>query len=154
MNKWMKLAVDEALSGARKNEGGPFGAVVVKGGKLVSQAHNRVLKTSDPTAHAEILAIRKASKRLGRFDLSGCEIYSTCEPCPMCMAAILWSRIKKLYYGCTKEDAERIGFDDRRFYRVIDIKNDKKLLVKKQIDRKSCLATFREWDKKTDKIIY
>ena len=150
----MKLAVDEALSGARKNEGGPFGAVVVKGGKLVSQAHNRVLKTGDPTAHAEILAIRKASKRLGRFDLSGCEIYSTCEPCPMCMAAILWSRIKKLYYGCTKEDAERIGFDDRRFYRVIDIKNDKKLLVKKQIDRKSCLAAFMEWDKKADKIIY
>ncbi|MBN1445612.1 MAG: nucleoside deaminase [Candidatus Omnitrophica bacterium] len=154
MNKWMAEAVREAFSGMRKNEGGPFGALIVKDGKVVSKAHNRVLKTNDPAAHAEILAIRKASKRLGRFDLSDCEIYSTCEPCPMCMAAILWARIKKLCYGCTKKDAEKTGFDDRRFYNVINIKNDKKLLVKKQIDRKSCLAPFREWDKKPDKIIY
>jgi len=148
------MAVEEAFSGIRKNEGGPFGAVILKNGRVVSKAHNRVLKTCDPTAHAEILAIRKASKRLGRFDLSECEIYSTCEPCPMCMAAILWSRIKKLYYGCTKEDAERIGFDDSRFYSVIDIKNDKKLLMKKQIDRKSCIAPFMEWDAKPDKELY
>lgn len=148
------MAVDEAFSGARKNEGGPFGAVVVKGGKLISKAHNCVLKTNDPSAHAEILAIRKASGILGRFDLSGCAIYSTCEPCPMCMSAILWSRIRKLYYGCTKKDAERIGFDDSRFYRVINIRNDKKLLVKKQIDREECLSPFKEWEQKPDKRFY
>jgi len=154
MNKWMDMAVKEALSGMRKNEGGPFGAVIVKGGKLIAKAHNRVLKTNDPSAHAEILAIRKSSKILNRFDLSGCEIYSTCEPCPMCMAAILWSRIDKLYYGCTKKDAERIGFDDSRFYRVINIKDDKKLIKKEQIDRKSCLGPFKEWNNKKDKILY
>lgn len=154
MNKWMKTAVKEALTGVRSGEGGPFGAVIVKDGAVVAKAHNRVLKTSDPTAHAEILAIRKASKKLGRFDLSDCEIYSTCEPCPMCLASILWSRIPALYFGCTREDAENIGFDDRRFYDMIDIRDNKRLLKKKQIDRDECLVPFKEWENKPGKRIY
>lgn len=154
MNKWMETAVKEALKGVRKNEGGPFGAVVVKDGVILAKTHNRVLKTNDPTAHAEILAIRKASKKLGRFELSDCEIYSTCEPCPMCLASILWARMRKLYYGCTREDAEKIGFDDRLIYGIINIRDDKSLLEKIQIDRNECLVPFREWENNPDKIPY
>lgn len=150
----METAVEEALKGVRRNDGGPFGAVIVKNGNILAKAHNRVLKTNDPTAHAEILAVRKASKILGSFDLSGCEIYSTCEPCPMCMASILWARIKILYYGCTRHDAENIGFDDRRFYAVIDIKDAPHLLKKIQAGREECLVPFREWQKKQDRTIY
>ena len=109
---FMLLAVREAFKGMRANQGGPFVAVVVKGNKVVARAHNTVLKTNDPTAHAEINAIRKATKKLKRFDLSDCVLYTSCEPCPMCFGAIAWSKIKVVYYGCTRKDADAIGFSD------------------------------------------
>jgi len=152
-NKFMKKAVREAFKGLRKNEGGPFGAVIIKDGKVIAKEHNRVLKTNDPTAHAEILAIRKASKKLKRFDLSDCEIYTSCEPCPMCLSAIYWAKIKKVYYGCTKEDAAGIGFDDKTIYDLIKGVVEKKLEFV-QVDREDCLKIFKEWASKSDKVNY
>src|SRR4030042_4218292 len=118
-SEFMKAALREGRKGVLANEGGPFGAVIVKGSKIVSRAHNSVVKTNDPTAHAEILAIREASSKLRRFSLSDCEIYTSCEPCPMCLAAIHWARIPVLFFGCTRTDAAAIGFDDEFFYRVL-----------------------------------
>jgi guanine deaminase len=153
MNKFMKKAVKEALKGVNNNEGGPFGAVIVKDGKVIAKGYNMVLKTNDPTAHAEIIAIRKASKKLKRFDLSDCEMYSSCEPCPMCLSAIYWAKIKKLYYGCTKEDAAGIGFDDKRIYDMIKGVAEK-TVEGVQVDREDCLKLFKEWASKTDKVNY
>lgn len=153
MNKFMKKAVKEALKGVNSNEGGPFGAVIVKDGKVIAKGHNMVLKTNDPTAHAEIVAIRKASKKLKRFDLSDCEIYTSCEPCPMCLSAIYWAKIRKVYYGCTKEDAAGIGFDDKMIYDIIQGVAEKKL-ESAQLDREDCLKLFKEWASKTDKVNY
>ena len=155
MNPFMKLANEEALKGSQANDGGPFGAVITKNGKLVSQGHNEVLKTNDPTAHAEMVAIRRAAETLGSYDLSGCEIHSSCEPCPMCLAAIYWSRITTAYYGCTKEDAAEIGFDDNAIYEYIknpgNFQDDLKMIPQ---DREACLATFEKWLTKADKTIY
>ena len=151
---FMKIALKEAEKGMRTGEGGPFGAVIVKNGKIISKGHNEVIKTNDPTAHAEIVAIRKASKKLKRFDLSDCVIYSTCEPCPMCLSAILWAKIKKLYYICSKDDAAEIGFDDKYIYDVIKGKTKKSRLKKVRIDDNSCLELFKEWQNKPDKIEY
>lgn len=150
----MQMARKEAYRGMNNNEGGPFGAIVVQDGRVIAKAHNRVIKTNDPTAHAELIAIRKASKKLGRFDLSDCEIYSTCEPCPMCLAAIHWAKMKKLYYGCTREDAANIRFDDKFIYDVIRGESKKKQVEYFQIERKECLDLFEAWQKKTDKIQY
>ena len=149
----MKLGCKEAFEGIRLKEGGPFGAVIVKDGKVVASAHNQVLLTQDPTAHAEIQAIRKASNILGRFDLSDCEIYSTCEPCPMCFSAIHWAKIKKLYYGCTAEDAKNIGFDDELIYNVIRGKEVGPVVVE-TLDREKCLFLFEKWLEISDKTLY
>ena len=111
MNEFLALALEEARAGIENDDGGPFGAVVVRNGVVISKAHNEVLKRNDPTAHAEILAIREASAILGRYDLSTCEIYSTSEPCPMCFSAIFWARIKRLIFGTTRKDVAEIGFD-------------------------------------------
>jgi guanine deaminase len=154
MNKFMNEAVKEARKGVNKGDGGPFGAVIVKNGKVISKAHNQVLKTNDPTAHAEIQAIRKASKKLSRFDLSDCEIYSSSEPCPMCFAAIHWAKMKKLYYGCGRHDAANIDFDDEFIYDVICKTASKHQVDSKQIDREECLKVFEEWDRKKDKKMY
>ncbi|MBM3200195.1 nucleoside deaminase [Candidatus Woesearchaeota archaeon] len=154
VNKFMKKAVEEASKGLKSNSGGPFGAVIVKDDKIIAKAHNQVLKSNDPTSHAEIVAIRKASAKLKRFDLSDCEIYSSCEPCPMCFSAIHWARIKKVYYGCTKEDAENIGFDDKFVYDAIKGKAKKEHVKKVQIDRHECLKPFKEWGSKKDKKRY
>lgn len=151
---FMKLAIQEALKGMNANQGGPFGAVLVRNGKIISRAHNQVIKNNDPTAHAEILAIRKASKKLGRFDLSDCEIYTTCEPCPMCLAAIHWAKLKKLYYGCTKKDAARINFDDKFIYEAIRGTAKKQKVKAVQIKREECLRLFSAWSKKKDKVQY
>lgn len=153
-NFFMEVAVEEAFKGIRNNYGGPFGAVITKNGVIISKTHNRVISSKDPTAHAEILAIRETSKILNTFDLSDCEIYSTCEPCPMCLAGILWARIKTLYYGCTRDDAAEIGFDDRVIYEIIDIKKEKEHLKKIILNRERCLQPFKEWSEKTDTIIY
>lgn len=154
MNKFMKTAVKEALKGMRKNDGGPFGAVIVKDGKIIARGHNRVIKTNDPTAHAEIIAIRKAAKKLKRFELSDCEVYSSCEPCPMCLAAIHWAKMKKLYYGCTEEDAAKVGFDDKFIYDAIKGISEKKQVEAVQVDREECLKPFEEWEQKNDKVKY
>ena len=154
MNEFMKLALDEAFKGMRSEDGGPFGAAIVKDGKIISLAHNEVIKTNDPTAHAEIVAIRKATKLLGRFDLSDCEIYSTCEPCPMCYSAIHWAKMKTLYVGANRYDAADIGFDDQYIYDVILGKATNEQVATHNIDHEECLAPFKEWAKKNDKVEY
>jgi len=151
---FMALAVREALKGMNGNEGGPFGAVIVRDKKVIAKDHNKVVRTNDPTAHAEMLAIRKASQKLGRFNLSDCEMYSTCEPCPMCLAAIHWAKMKKLYFGCTRKDAARIGFDDASIYQVIRGTAAKRQVVLKQMHRQECLHLFDIWEKKPDKVRY
>ncbi|MDY0123036.1 nucleoside deaminase [Sulfurimonas sp.] len=147
MNYFMHQAVKEAFSGVEHNHGGPFGAVIVKDGKIISKAHNQVIKNNDPTAHAEMSAIKKASKKLGTFDLSGCEIYTTCMPCPMCLGAIKWANIKTVYYGASSRDADNIGFRDEEFY-------EKETLELKNIDRDECLKPFEAWSAKEDKTLY
>jgi guanine deaminase len=150
----MAAAIREARRGLERNEGGPFGAVVVRHGNVVARAHNRVVKSHDPTAHAEILALRKASRRLGRFDLSDCEVYSTCEPCPMCLGALYWAKVRRLYYGCTREDAARIHFDDRYIYGVIQGRIASPRLKAVRLKREACLTLFRAWARKKDKVRY
>ena len=115
-SKFMKEAIKEAYDGINKKHGGPFGAVIVKNGKVIGKGHNRVLKDKDPTCHGEIIAIREACKNLNSFDLSGSVLYTTAEPCPMCKGAILWANISKVYYGCNIEDTDKIGFRDQKFY--------------------------------------
>ncbi len=155
MDKFMKLANEEAVQGSLANDGGPFGAVITKNGEVISRGHNEVLKTNDPTAHAEMVAIRRAAESLGSYDLSGCEIHSSCEPCPMCLAAIYWSRISTIYFGATKEDAAEIGFDDNAIYEYIknpqQFQEDLRMIP---VDREACLQTFEKWLTKQDKIIY
>ncbi len=150
----MKEALLEAYNGMRAGEGGPFGAVIVKDGKIIARGHNEVIKTNDPTAHAEITAIRKATKLLGRFDLSDCEIYSSCEPCPMCFAAIHWAKMKNLFFGASRFDAADIGFDDQYIYDVINEKATREQVHKESIDCKECLEPFKEWASKDDKVQY
>ncbi len=154
MNKFMKIAIDEALKGMNNNEGGPFGAVIVRNGEIISSAHNEVVNTNDPTAHAEVTAIRRASSLLGRFDLSDCEIYSSCEPCPMCFAAIHWAKIRKLYYGSTRKDAASIDFDDQYIYDVINGTAKELQVEVVQIDREESMEPFREWQSKMDRVQY
>ncbi len=154
MNKFMKLALDEAFKGMRAEDGGPFGAAIVKDGKIIAIGHNEVIKTNDPTAHAEIVAIRKATKLLGRFDLSDCEIYSSCEPCPMCFSAIHWAKMKTLYFAANRNDAAKIGFDDQYIYDVIEGKDVPEQVNIIKIDRDEALGPFQEWDKKMNKVEY
>ncbi len=148
----METALIEAKKGVLKNHGGPFGAVVVLKGKIIAKAHNEVVGKKDPTLHAEINAIRKACKKLKRFDLSDCELYSTCKPCPMCLSAIYWAKIKKIYFGCSEDDAKKIGFSDKFIHEQIISKNKKIKL--EQMERKGCLKVFELWERKKDKILY
>ena len=147
MNKYMEISKDIALKGAKKGEGGPFGSIIVdKYGKIISRANNMVLKNNDPTAHAEIVAIRKACKKLKSYDLEGCILYTSCEPCPMCLSAIIWANIKEVYYACTRKDAGEIGFRDDAIYEFLET-NNKSLLDEKQIDREDCIHLFNEYKK-------
>jgi tRNA(Arg) A34 adenosine deaminase TadA len=148
----MKLAKDLADQNLITNVGGPFGAVIVKDGKVVGKGSNCVLENNDPTAHAEIMAIREASQTLNTYDLSGCELYTSCYPCPMCLSAIIWANIKKVYYGNTKEDAANIGFRDDMIYEYI--KNGGDLLDLENMDREETIKTFEEFNSKDDKTIY
>jgi guanine deaminase len=152
MHKWMKIAYDEAVDGMLLNEGGPFGAIITKDDKIISQAHNQVLLTNDPTAHAEVNAIRKASKKLSTFDLSGCILYTTCMPCPMCLGAIFWARIKTVYYGSSELDAQKAGFDDKVFYDML--KNKTNALDLKQLDAQENKKLFEIWLSKNDRQTY
>lgn len=150
----LQEAIREAQKGMRLNHGGPFGAVIVQQGRIIARGHNEVLRRNDPTAHAEIVAIRKAAARLGRFDLGDCEIWSTCEPCPMCFAAIHWARIPLLHYGCTHIDAAAIGFDDALIYAVIRGETAAEPVRRLQHGRPECLALFEEWRNKQDRQSY
>ncbi|MBN2287011.1 MAG: nucleoside deaminase [Tissierellales bacterium] len=154
MNNFMEIAVQEALKGIRKKEGGPFGAVIVKDGEIISVGNNQVILTNDPTAHAEIVAIRRASEKLGRFDLSDCEIYTTCEPCPMCYSAIHWAKIPIMYYGASRDDAAEIGFDDKYLYDVLQGLITDEKLMSKQIERSECLIPFKLYDEDQEKKLY
>lgn len=155
MNEFMKIALDEARLGINADHGGPFGAVVVRNDQLISKAHNEVLKLNDPTAHAEILAIRRASSTLNTFDLSDCEIYCTSEPCPMCFSAIYWARIKKLYYGTSRNDVSAIGFDDAHIYEIIrGQRKETDQMETLSIDRDGCLEVLREWYAKPCRKLY
>ncbi len=152
MNKYMKMAKENADRGIANNEGGPFGAVIVdKEGNIIANGNNKVLKDKDPTAHAEIVAIREACKVLNTSDLSECILYTSCEPCPMCLSAIIWANIKKVYYGCTKNDVANIGFRDNDIYEFI--KGNNNMLNLKQIDRDECIKTIQKYQKNSG-IIY
>ena len=152
-NDFLKVAAIEAIHGSSKGDGGPFGAVIVdKSGNVISRGHNEVLTSHDPTNHAEVVAIRKACLKLKTHDLSDCIIYSSCEPCPMCLSAIIWSNIKEIYYACTKDDAAGIGFRDDMIYEYLK-GNNKDLINLKQIDRDECIELFEEY-KKQGKTIY
>lgn len=137
-----------------KNGGGPFGAVIAKDGKVVATGTNRVTPDCDPTAHAEVNAIRAASRTLGTFDLSGCEIYSSCEPCPMCLGAIYWAHLDRLYYGNDKRDAAEIGFDDAFIYKELELKPQDRRLKSEELLPDEAVRAFREWADKTDKVTY
>lgn len=148
----MQLAYDEALAGMNANEGGPFGALIVHNEEVIASAHNEVLASNDPTAHAEINAIRKASQVLGRYDLSDCVLYTTCYPCPMCLGAILWARIPTVYYGATGADAAKGGFDDERFHTFI--RNPGEAFSLSPLDMEKTRELFDKWLAKSDRILY
>lgn len=152
MNKFMKIAIKEAEKGISYNDGGPFGSVIVKDGKIISKGHNKVIKNNDPTCHGEIDAIRKACKKLKTFDLTGCEIYTTGEPCTMCACAILWANIKKVYYGASIKDNSIIGFRDEKFAKIFNMKNPGKFY--EQIDKSECLKLFNKYNNLKNKINY
>lgn len=152
--EFMRAAIAESKQGMDNNEGGPFGAVIVKDGKIIGRGNNRVTSDNDPTAHAEVTAIRDACTQIENFDLSGCVIYTSCEPCPMCLAAIYWSRIETIYYANTKKDAADINFDDAFFYEELDKPIDKRSIPMKQMMRNEAIAVFQEWTNKEDKIPY
>ena len=150
----MHEAIRISLEKMRHNHGGPFGAVVVKGGRVVGRGWNRVTSVNDPTAHAEIMAIRAACRKLETFSLEGCEIYTSCEPCPMCLAAIYWARLRRVYFANSRRDAARIGFDDELLYREIAKPVFRRSLPMKQLLREEAQAAFVEWQQKPDKISY
>lgn len=152
--KFMQEAVTAALKGMNNNEGGPFGCVVVKDGKIVGRGNNKVTSNNDPTAHAEVMAIRDACKNLNSFQLEGCEIYTSCEPCPMCFGAIYWARPDKVYYGCSQKDAADIDFDDEFIYKEIELPYEKRSIPFEQFARDIALEPFQKWDTKDDKTVY
>lgn len=151
MNKFMKMALKEAYKGIQNGHGGPFGAVIVKDGQVISKGHNHVVSNNDPTCHGEIDAIRKACKKLNTFDLSGCELYTTGFPCPMCMCAILWANIDKVFYGCNTTDTEIIGFRDKEFEENIP---NRKIEICKEMDREECLVLYEDYAAIQDKTPY
>ena len=154
MNKYMKIADELAQQNILTNDGGPFGAVIIKNNEIVGKGNNQVVLKNDPTAHAEIVAIRDACKNLGTFDLTGCEIYTSCYPCPMCLSAIIWSNIKMVYYGNTKEDAEKIGFRDNLIYEYLEgqskTSNKEDILKIIAMDREETIKTFESYQNKSE----
>ena len=150
----MREAIRISLEKMRRNHGGPFGAVVVRRGKIIGRGWNRVTSTNDPTAHAEVSAIRDACRRLKSFQLDDCELYTSCEPCPMCLAAIYWARLRRVYYGNTRKDAARIEFDDDFIYREVARPIARRKIPMKQLLRNEALLAFKAWREKADKIRY
>lgn len=151
---FMRRAIELAQKGIEMNAGGPFGAVIVKNGEIVGEGSNRVTSTNDPTAHAEVVAIRAACEKLNDFQLAGCTIYASCEPCPMCLGAIYWARPARLVYACTKQDAAEVGFDDRFIYEEIERHPDERRIATATLLREEGLKVFRNWAEKVNKIEY
>ena len=152
-NEFMKRAIELSIESVNKG-GGPFGCVIVKNEKIVSEGSNKVTSTNDPTAHGEIVAIREACKKLNNFNLSESELYSTCEPCPMCLSAIYWAHIDKIYYANTREDARKIDFDDSLIYSELQRNIHERRIPMIQMMRNEALKAFELWNKKTDKVKY
>ena len=152
--QFMREAIQLAEDGMQSGHGGPFGCVIVRQGKVVGRGSNRVTSTNDPTAHAEVMAIRDACASLQTFQLADCELYTSCEPCPMCLSAIYWSLIPTVYYGNTRADAAAIGFDDDFIYRQVPLPPEKRALKMQPLLRDVALATFKGWAGKTDKVPY
>jgi guanine deaminase len=150
----MARAIQLAIENVRSGQGGPFGAVVVNDGAVVAEGVNQVTLTNDPTAHAEVLAIRQACQKLGLFELKGCELYTSCEPCPMCLGAIYWARFSRVYFGGFAADASKVGFDDSFIYREIAQAHALRGIPMIQLMRDEALAAFREWAEKPNKIAY
>ena len=153
-NSFMARAIQLSLDNVRYGNGGPFGAVVVQNGRIVAEGVNRVTATNDPTAHAEVIAIREACAKLGAFELGDCEIYTSCEPCPMCLGAIYWARLARIYFGNVAADAAEIGFDDSRIYREFAKPLPERSILMVQMMREQALAAFRAWQQKADKMRY
>jgi len=153
-NPFMARAIQLSIENVRTGRGGPFGAVVVKGDIVIAEGTNQVTSRNDPTAHAEVLAIREACKKLGVFDLQGCELYTSCEPCPMCLGAIYWARLSRVYFANADADASKIGFDDSLIYRELVQPHSQRKIPMIQIMRNEALVAFREWEDKPDKITY
>lgn len=152
-NDFMKKAVDLAVENVN-NGGGPFGAVIVRDGKIIATGVNRVTPNNDPTAHAEVSAIRAACEKLGTFQLDGCEIYSSCEPCPMCLGAIYWAHIERLYYGCNQRDADKIGFSDEFIYKELALPSSERQLKTEELLPDDARRAFEAWRNKEDKVEY
>ncbi len=152
MNKFMKIAIDEAEEGIKNNHGGPFGSCIVKDGQVISVGHNHVVANNDPTCHGEIDAIRKAGEKLGTFNLKGCEIYTTGQPCPMCACACMWANIDKVYYGCNQKDIDNIGFRDDELYKSFNFIPPKNFM--KELDRQECLMLFEKYNTIKNKTKY
>lgn len=150
----MREAIRLSIENVESGRGGPFGAVVVKDGAIIARGTNEVTSTNDPTAHAEVVAIRNACKALGTYQLDGCEIYTSCEPCPMCLGAIYWARPDKMYYGNTKEDAAAIQFDDHFIYQEIELPKDRRHLPTEQLLRDEALEAFAKWESSELKKLY
>lgn len=153
MNKYMEICVKEAIEGVLSGHGGPFGAIIVKDNEIVGVGHNKVVIENNPTLHGEIVAIQDACKNLNTFDLTGCVLYTSAEPCPMCLSAIMWSNIKQVYYGCTVADTDNIGFRDGFIYDWLQNRDDNVLKLD-CIDRNECLEAFKVWTDKQDKQQY
>ncbi len=154
MNTLMYRAIELSIENVLNGRGGPFAALVAKENEIIAMGTNLVTPTNDPTAHAEIVAIREACKKLNHFQLTGCEVYASCEPCPMCMAAIYWARPARVFYANTREDAARIGFDDSFIYDQLQLPTDRRSIPTVQLMRREALVAFRRWESKTDKIRY
>lgn len=152
--KFMHEAIALSLNGIQQNEGGPFGCIIVKGDEIVGRGNNKVTSSNDPTAHAEIVAIRDACKNLNTFQLDDCEVYTSCEPCPMCLGAIYWARPKVIYFANTREDAANIGFDDSMIYEEMNTEIEKRKIPIIKLGRESALKIFGEWTNKEDKQKY
>ena len=152
--KFMQEAINLSHTGMENNEGGPFGCIVVKGDKIIGRGNNKVSSTNDPTAHAEVTAIRDACKNLGTFQLDDCEIYTSCEPCPMCLGAIYWARPKIVYYANNRQDAADIGFDDSMIYEEMNVDIEQRKIRIVSIGRENALKVFDIWKSKTDKTVY
>ena len=152
-NEFMKRAIELSVESVNKG-GGPFGSVIVKDNKIIAEGSNRVTPTNDPTAHGEIVAIREACKKLNNFNLNGSELYSSCEPCPMCLSAIYWARISKIYFANSREDAQKIDFDDSLIYSELQKNINGRKIPMIQMMRNEALRAFELWDKKIDKVKY